>query len=78
MNVDEFAKLADAIKTYFPRDNVLPTDNAMELWFDMLKDLDYKSAYIALKKHVATSSFPPTIADIRKNASDFQNPMRSF
>ena len=71
MTVDEFAKLADAIKTYFPRDNILPTDESMELWFDMLNDLDYKSAYASLKKHVSTSRFPPTIADIREGTTDF-------
>lgn len=65
MTFKEFGKLADAIKTYFPRDNMLPTDTAMELWYDMLKDMDYQSAYIGLKNHVATSKFAPTIADIR-------------
>lgn len=74
MTVDEFAKLADAIKTYFPRDNMLPTDESMELWFDMLNDLDYKAAYASLKKHVSTSRFPPTIADIREGATDFITP----
>ena len=74
MTVDEFAKLADAFKTYFPRDNMLPTDESMELWFDMLNDLDYKSAYASLKKHVSTSRFPPTIADIREGATDFAAP----
>ncbi len=74
MTVDEFAKLADAIKTYFPRDNMLPTDESMELWFDMLNDLDYRSAYASLKKHVATNRFPPTIADIREGATDFSEP----
>ncbi len=68
MNFKEFGKLADAIKTYFPRDNMLPTDTAMELWYDMLKDMDYQSAYIGLKNHVATSKFAPTIADIRNGA----------
>lgn len=65
----EFGQLADAIKTYFPKDNMLPTDTAMELWYDMLKDMDYKSAYMGLKNHVATSRFPPTIADIRNGVA---------
>lgn len=68
MTFKEFGKLADAIKTYFPRDNMLPTDTAMELWYDMLKDMDYQSACIGLKNHVATSKFAPTIADIRNGA----------
>lgn len=74
MTVDEFGIFADAIKTYFPKDNMLPTDKAMDLWFDMLKDLSYESAYMALKKHVATSPFPPKIADIRGGATDFIAP----
>lgn len=69
MTFKEFGQLADAIKTYFPRDNMLPTPAAMELWYDMLKDIDYQTAYIGLKNHVATSKFAPTIADIRNGAA---------
>lgn len=69
MTFKEFGQLADAIKTYFPRDNMLPTPTAMELWYDMLKDIDYQTAYIGLKNHVATSKFAPTIADIRNGAA---------
>lgn len=68
MTFKEFMQLAAAIKTYFPKDNILPTKEAMDLWYDMLKDLDYKTACIGLKKHVATSKFAPTIADIRSGA----------
>ena len=69
MTFKEFGQLADAIKTYFPRDNVLPTRESMELWYDMLKDLDYKYAYLGLKMHVASCKFAPTIADIREQAT---------
>lgn len=68
--------IADAIKTYYPRDNVLPTDKAMGLWYDMLKDLDYQTAYVALKKHVVKSKFAPTIADILENAEDITQPQQ--
>ena len=74
MTFKEFGRLADAIKTYFPRDPILPTDEAMELWYDMLKDLDYKAAYMGLKKHVAVSRFAPTIADIREHAAEMNVP----
>ncbi len=69
MKVEEFAKLADAIKTYFPRDNMLPTEESMELWFDMLKDLDYQSAFYGLQKYVSLNKFPPAISDIREYAT---------
>lgn len=74
MTIDEFGIFAGAIKTYFPKDNMLPTEKSMDLWFDMLKDLDYVFASMALKNHVATSTFPPTIADIRKQYSIISNP----
>lgn len=69
MTFKEFGQLADAIKTYFPKDNMLPTAEAMELWFDMLKDLDYQSAAYGLKKYVSLNKFPPAISDIRECAA---------
>lgn len=75
MTIDEFAKFADAIKTYFPRDNVLPTNKSMDLWFDMLKDLDYEIAHASLKKYVSLNRFPPTISDIREQYNEFIYPI---
>lgn len=74
MTIKEFAKLADAIKTYFPRDNMLPTEESMELWFDMLKDLDYQFAVYGLKKYVSLNKFPPAISDIREHAASVSKP----
>lgn len=37
-------------------------------WYECLKDLDYKLCESALKKYMITSTYSPTIADIRKNA----------
>lgn len=72
MTATEFANLTAAIKTYYPRDNVLPTDKAMELWFDALKDLDYRNAVIGLKKYVESNKYPPTISDIREYAMAYR------
>lgn len=73
MTVKEFGILADAIKTYFPRDNVLPTENAMRLWYSELKDIPYQSAYMALRKYVSTNKFAPTIADIREQVAELNS-----
>ena len=70
MTVKEFGILADAIKTYFPRDNVLPTENAMRLWYSELKDIPYQLAHTALRKYVSTNKFAPTIADIREQVAE--------
>lgn len=74
MTFKEFGQLADAIKTYFPKDNMLPTAESMELWFDMLKDLDYQSAVYGLKKYVSLNKFPPAISDIREHAASVSKP----
>ena len=55
MTIKEFALIAAAIKTYFPRDNILPTESAMDLWYEELKDLPYSIANSALRMFVATN-----------------------
>lgn len=73
MTAKEFGVLADAIKTYFPRDNVLPTENAMRLWYSELKDIPYQLAHTALRKYVSTNKFAPTIADIREQVAELND-----
>lgn len=74
MTVKQFGSLAAAIKTFFPRENVLPTSESMDLWYDMLRDLDYDVASTALKMHVSNSPYAPTISDIRKYAEKIISP----
>ena len=64
----EFAKIAANIKTYFPRDNILPTKEAMKLWFDGVADLDYEAVRIGLQKYSMTNSYPPSLSDLRSFA----------
>lgn len=70
MTAREFGKFADAIKTYFPRDNILPTEKAIQLWYEELKDIPYPLAHMALRKYVSTNKFAPTIADIREQVAE--------
>ena len=62
----EFAVFASALRTYYPRENILPNDHAMELWFRQLEDVPYKLAEVALQKWVATNKWSPSIAEIRE------------
>lgn len=43
-------------------------------WQECLGDLDYKVVLQAVKKTMITSPYPPTIADIRKNAIEMIRP----
>ena len=73
MTKQEFALLTSALKTYYPREKLLPNPQAMELWFNQLKDIPYKVAETALNKWVATNKWSPSIADIREQANEIVN-----
>lgn len=68
MNKKEFALFASALRTYYPREKLLPNEQAMELWFNQLQDIPYKLAELTLNKWVATNKWSPSIADIREQA----------
>ena len=69
MDKKEFSMFAMALKTYYPRENLLPNNQAMELWFGQLQDIPYNIAEVTLNKWVATNKWSPSIADIREVAS---------
>ena len=66
MNKAEFATWTMALKTYYPRENLLPNQQAMELWYRELSDISYEVAEAVLRKWVATNKWSPSIADIRE------------
>lgn len=66
MNKQEFASVAMALQTYYPRFNLLPNDHALDLWFEQLADIDANVMQAAVKKWAAKEKWPPTIADLRE------------
>lgn len=46
----------------------------IETWFSCLQDLDVNLCMIAAKKAIMSSSFPPTIHDIRQAATEIVTP----
>lgn len=69
MTRQEFATFAAALKTYYPREQLLPNNQAMELWYRQLQDIPYEVAEAGLNKWVATNKWSPSIADIREMAT---------
>ena len=69
MTKKEFAIFAMALKTYYPRENPMPNEEAVKLWFGQLQDIPYKVAEVGLNKWVALNKWSPSIADIREMAS---------
>ena len=70
MTKKEFALLGMALKTYYPKESILPNEQALELWFKQLADIPYNVAEAALNKWVALNKWSPTIADLREIASE--------
>lgn len=69
MDKKQFAIFTMALKTYFPRENLLPNEQAMELWFGQLQDIPFEVAEAGLNKWVSLNKWSPTIADIREMAT---------
>lgn len=70
MTKQEFAIFLDNMRNAYPREKVLPTEGAKALWFNALSDIPNDVASAALAKHMFTSTWPPSIAEIRKLASE--------
>ena len=70
MTETEFSIIAKAIKGFYPDKNILQSDEEMELWFEMLKDIDYRAASTSIKRWVSLNKWCPTIADIREMATE--------
>lgn len=69
MDKKEFGLFASALKTYYPKENLLPNQQAMELWYRQLQDIPYQVAELALNKWVSTNKWSPSIAEIREQAA---------
>lgn len=79
MNKKEFYSISVGIKAAYPRFTFLSTDEEMEFWYTMFKDIDYQVAQNAVMEHISTSSFPPSIAEIRKLCTErCKSPVLSF
>lgn len=74
MEKGEFAKIAMALREFYPQANILKTEVAMNLWYDMLKDIDYRAASDIVAQWVSTNKWPPTIADIREGVAKLTLP----
>lgn len=66
MTWNEFATIAMALKTAWPSFQIMPTDDSKKVWYSMLSDLDYNICQNSIKRIIATSKYPPSIAEIRE------------
>lgn len=72
MTKGEVAKLLVVLAASYPKFEV--DDLKVQVWHEMLGDLDYDVANIAIKKIIMLNTFPPAIAEVRKAAIEISSP----
>ena len=70
MTKEQFATVAAAMQTYYPKENLFPTERHMTLWYQELKGLKYEYVQEGLRQWVRKEKWSPTIADLIKAAGD--------
>lgn len=66
---EKFKILVKGMKAVYVQPAFIPDQDSFNVWYELLKDLSYGELSTAIQKHMMTSSFPPTIADIREAAA---------
>lgn len=73
MDRDQFRLLVKGMKAVYAQPTFIPDQDAFRMWFALLGDLPYEVASAAIKKYMLTNKFPPTVAEIREQASEIVN-----
>jgi len=66
MNRQEFSTIASILKKAYGSDRVMPDQEAIDVWYGFLKDVDYSVMKVAVSEYIATSKFPPAISELRE------------
>lgn len=67
MTREEFKILVKAMKAVYTHPSFIPDQYAFDVWYEMMKDLDYKTASSAVKKYMLSEEKDPTVSGIRKH-----------
>lgn len=68
MTKEQFKILVKAMKAVYTQPTFIPDQDAFDVWYSMLKDLDYAVASRAVQMHMQTEESSPTVAGIRKQS----------
>lgn len=71
MTRDEFGIIVKALKAVYTAPTFIPDKDAFNVWYGLLKDIDYQTVNKAVQSYMTTESKLPTIADIRSKAMQF-------
>ena len=66
MTREEFGTIAKTLKSIYTDPKFIPSADATEVWYQLLKDLEYRKCMNAVTAYMQTHHFAPTPADIRE------------
>lgn len=72
MSKQEFAQYAMALKTFYPKEKILESNQAMELWYMQLKGIPYDIAQGSLMSWVKKNKWSPSISEIIAEAEEYK------
>lgn len=68
MTKDEFKQIVKGMKAIYS-DKFIQDQTSFDVWYGLLRDLDYMDVAMATQKHMQTSTYEPKPADIRRLAT---------
>lgn len=74
MTVDEWKQIVKGLKAVYADPRFIPDENAMNMWYQLLKDLPYDLVSSATQAHMMQETAPPYPASIRKQVAELTTP----
>lgn len=62
--------MVKGLKAVYTSDKFLPDEDSIKIWYVLLKDISYEVLNLAIQKHIMTGVYPPTVADLRRLATE--------
>ena len=75
MTEKQFYQIVQGLKAVYADPKYIADEFAMSVWYDLLKDLPYDIATMAVQRYMQTETYPPKPADIRRHAQEITSPV---
>lgn len=68
--LEQFKLLVKGMKSVYTSEKFLPDADSVRIWHRLLRDIPYEVLSVSIQRHMMTEKFAPTVADIRKLATE--------
>ena len=75
MEREQFKIIVKGLKAVYADPKFIPDQDAFNVWFSLLGDLEYDILSVACQTYMMQEEFPPTIAGLRKKVTQITAPL---